>query len=132
MREAWWRYHLMQWSECKDTTLADLSDRLLNRRLLKTIRINSQEEKEKLIDKTCQLLNQHGLDPKYYLHEVTTQDVHASDSRQSMLGEIDNNHVQQIGEVEPLFNTLVNETKTSQKSWLVVPELIKHELGLER
>ena len=132
MREAWWRYHLLRWTESKDQTLSDLSERLLNRRLFKTIRINNKEEKDSLIDQASLLLNQICLNPKYYLHEVSTQDVHASDSKQSMLVQMDNNEVLQIGEADPLFNTLVNETKASQKSWLVIPHEIKQALGKVR
>lgn len=132
MREAWWRYHLMQWSASSDAVLADLSDRLLNRRLFKTVRLNDEDDKEKLKDEAALILKGCGMDPQYYLHDVSTQDVHASDSRQSMLAQMDNGKVFQIGEADPLFNTLVKETKAGQKSWLVMPAEVKAKLGRDR
>jgi HD superfamily phosphohydrolase len=132
MRESWWKYHLMQWINGDDKILADLSERLLNRKLFKTIRIAENDDKDKLKTQAINLLKEEGLDPSYYLHEVTTQEVHTGDSKQSMLVQMDNGKILQIGQADPLFNTLVSESKTAQKSWLVMPAEIKRKIGRDR
>lgn len=132
MRESWWKYHLMHWINGEDKILADLSDRLLNRRLFKTIRIAEDGDQESLTAAALNLLKESNLDPEYYLHVVSTQDVHTGDSKQSMLVQMDNGKILQIGKADPLFNTLVTESKAAQKTWLVVPTEVKTKMGRER
>ena len=132
MREHWWKYHLMQWINGEDKVLSDLSDRLINRRLFKTIRIAEGEDKVALKMQAIEMLEKENLDPAYYLHEVSTQEVHTGDSKQSMLVYMDNGQTLQIGQADPLFTALVKETKSAQKSWLVVPAEIKLQIGRVR
>lgn len=132
MREPWWRYHLMQWRLDGDAILSDLSDRLLNRKLLKTIRIREQDQIDKLKIQAENALASAGFDPRYYLHEISTQDVHAGDSQQSMLVLMDDGRVRQITDAEPIFSSLMKESKASQKIWLALPKEAKEILGRER
>ncbi len=132
MRESWWKYHLMQWIQGEDSILADLSDRLLNRKLFKTIRIADSADREKLKEQSLEILKQHKYEAQYYMHEVSTQEVHTGDSKQSMLVKMDNGEILQIGQADPLFNTLVKESKSSQKNWLVVPDFVKSKIGRSR
>jgi HD superfamily phosphohydrolase len=132
MRESWWRYHLTRWSKSKDSIVSDLSQRILNRRLLKTIRIQNEEGKDLLYKKAIDALNTLGLDPRYYLHELSTADVHSGDSKQSMLVQLDNGSIITLSQADPLFNAMASVTRTSQKSWIALPKEAKVLVGHER
>ena len=132
MREPWWRYHLMQWMESEDSILSDLCSRLINRRLFKTIRVRDNEDINLLKCDAKSTLEKMGLDPKYYLHQITTQDVHSGDFRQSMLVLMDDGRIRHLTDAEPLFNSMVKETGTSKKTWLALPQEVKNVLGRER
>lgn len=132
MRESWWRYHLMQWSEGKDKILSDLSSRLLNRRLFKTVRLREDENISGLRTSAQKALSDTGYDEKYYLHEVSTQDVHSGDSKQSMLVLMDDGRVRQLTEAEPLFASMVKESATAKKTWFAIPEEAKAKMGRDR
>jgi HD superfamily phosphohydrolase len=132
MRESWWRYHLTRWAESKDQILRDLSQRILNRRLLKTIRVQDAEGKERLRAKSIEALNTLGLDPRYYLHELSTADVHSGDSKQSMLVQLDNGDLITLSQADPLFNAMASVSRTSQKSWIALPKEAKLLVGHAR
>jgi hypothetical protein len=128
MRESWWRYHMARWSRSKDPILRDLSDRILSRRLLKTARIMEQSLKPKMIQEATTVLESLSLDPKYYLHEITTADVHAGDSKQSMLVQLDNGHVMTLIEADPLIRSMAAESQQSRRAWLALPAEAKQKL----
>jgi HD superfamily phosphohydrolase len=132
MREPWWRYHLLQWSQGDDAILADLCDRLLNRRLLKTVRVNEHDDLKRLIEAARLAVSQSGFNPDYYLHTVSTSDMHESDHRRSMLVQMDDGRVLTLGEAEPLFTSMVKESSHYAKNWIVLPEEAKGLLGRER
>jgi len=132
MREAWWRYHLSRWSDGVDEVLRDLSRRILNRQLFKTVRIRSNEEREDLNAQAKEAVMTCGYDPIYYLHEVSTIDVHEGDSRQSMLVLLDSGKITPLNESEPLIQSMVRESKASQKIWLAMPKEAKEKLGRSR
>jgi HD superfamily phosphohydrolase len=132
MREPWWRYHLTTWSQSSDTILSDLSDRLLHRRLFKTIRVRSDEDSAKLKQECSNLCAAHNLDPRYYVHEVYAGNVHSGDTKQSMLVMLDNGAVIPLGEADPLFHAMVSASRFSKRSWLVVPDVVKTDLGRSR
>lgn len=132
MREAWWRYHIAAWSEGPDRILADLSSRILNRRLFKTIRLRESDDAHGLwvdADRTVQAC---GFDPRYYLHKVSPLDVHSGDLQQSMLVLMDDGRVVALAEADPLFRALVREAGASQRTWIVLPAEAKERLGRER
>lgn len=62
---------LNDWSRCSDTILADLSDRLLNRRLFKSLEIANYEEADLDVRRRTaqaeEAIAAAGLDPRYYL-----------------------------------------------------------------
>lgn len=132
MRESWWRYHLWRWSTGADKTLADLSSRLLNRRLFKTVRIMDGDEFSKLQAEAQAAVQKAGYDPKYYLHQVSTVDVNAGETSQSMFVLMDNGALRQLTEAEPLFNSMVKESKSGKKSWFAMPKEAKALLGKVR
>lgn len=132
MREAWWRYHTLQWRESTDGILADLSARLIDRRLLKTVRVQQHEPIEELQARAADAVHRAGYDSHYYLHTVSTSDMHESDHRQSMLVLMDDGRVRTLPEADPLFLSMVSESKQFQRSWLVLPEEAKQLLGRNR
>ena len=132
MRESWWRYHVARWHSGDDPILAELCDRLLNRRLFKTVRLKRIDDREELIRTARDAVAQAGYDPTYYFHIASTIDVHAGDQQQSMPVLMDDGRVRALTEVEPLFNALVNETKDFRKTWLVMPAEAKPILGRSR
>ncbi len=129
MRESWWRYHVQRWSLGTDAILSDLCLRLLNRRLFKTVRVFDAAQREETLSAAHRVLETAGFDPRYYLHEVTTMDMNASESRQSMLVLMDDGSVKQLTDADPLFNSMARESKSSTKSWLVMPKEAKAALG---
>lgn len=132
MRESWWRYHLSRWACSDDAILKDLSQRILNRKLFKTIRTESNEQKKVLLSKATSALDTIGLDPRYYLHEISTADVHSGDSKQSMLVQLDNGRVITLAQADPLFNAMAAESRSSQRSWLALPKEAKALVGATR
>jgi HD superfamily phosphohydrolase len=132
MRESWWRYHLSRWATSRDQILADLSHRIINRRLFKTIRSNGNAEHQRLIDQAKTELTKLGLDPRYYLHELSTADVHSSDSKQSMLVRLDNGGVITLSQADPLFNAMASDPRVSNRAWIALPKEAKERIGQSR
>jgi len=67
---------IKRWSSAADPVLADLSNRLLNRRLFKTIEIDPKlPQIEDTIKEAEILLRREGLDPRYYLLRVDSADT---------------------------------------------------------
>jgi HD superfamily phosphohydrolase len=132
MREAWWRYHLYCWSAGPDPILADLSKRMLNRQLFKTVRISEDDDPAALKHDAVKAVEACGYDPEYYLHQVSTEDVHSNDSKQCLAVLMDNGQILPLNESEPVFRTMVFESKESHRSWLVMPIEAKVRLGRSR
>jgi HD superfamily phosphohydrolase len=132
MRESWWRYHLGRWAQGKDSILADLSTRLLNRRLFKTVRMQDHEDPQELQEQADHAVRAAGFDPRYYLHQVSTRDMHQSDYKKSLLVQLDDGSIKALNQAEPLFEALVRESKQLRKSWLVLPAEAKLAWGRTR
>lgn len=129
MRESWWRYHVYRWCHDKDEILADLSQRIVDRRLFKTVRVQETDDEAKLREEASRAVASAGFDPRYYLHEVHTFDMHGGDSQQSMKVLMDSGIVRELFDAEPLFESLVKESRSYQKLWFVMPEEAKELLG---
>jgi HD superfamily phosphohydrolase len=132
MRESWWRYHLMRWMRGSDAILADLSGRLINRSLFKTVRIHEVDDRASLLTAAEDAVSRAGYDPRYYLHTVETLDVHAGDYKNPMLVQMDDGRLRHLSDAEPLFKALVKESKGSFKEWIVLPPEAKALLGRSR
>ena len=128
MRESWWRYHMARWSRSRDPILRDLSDRILHRRLFKTVRVIDSANRSQMIKDATKALESLSMDPRYYLHEITTADVHAGDSKQSMLVQLDNGHVVTLSEADSLIRSMAANSVQSQRSWLAMPAEAKRVL----
>ena len=132
MREAWWRYHLMRWSQSSDRILRDLSERILYRRLFKTIRFDAVHRRDLSLEKAAESLKKLGFDPRYYLHEISSADFHAGDTRQSILVQLDTGELLPLKEADPLFKAMVSESKIANRSWIALPGEAKVALGRVR
>lgn len=132
MNESWWRYHLARWADDKDCILSDLANRLLFRRLLKTVRITKNENILVLKEKAQEVVRRLGYDPEYYLDQVSSVDFHAGDSKRSLLVQMDDGTVQMLHQAEPLIDAMLSESKSYLKSWLVMPKEAKEALGKSR
>lgn len=128
MREAWWRYHMARWSRSHDPILRDLSDRILHRRLFKTVRVIDPNTRGNMIEDATKALESLKMDPRYYLHEITTADVHSGDSKQSMLVQLDNGQVVTLGEADSLIRSMSANSVQSRRSWLAMPAEAKRLL----
>ncbi|MCO6431852.1 MAG: HD domain-containing protein [Deltaproteobacteria bacterium] len=132
MRESWWRYHLMRWCDSNDRILADLAERLFNRRLFKTIRVRETDNEKNLLEQVCCAAITSGYDPRYYVHRISTHDMHAGDDRQSMLVLMDDGRIKNLSDAEPLFSSMVRESKGATKSWIALPADVKLQIGRTR
>jgi len=132
MRESWWRYHLGRWAQGSDPILKDLSARILHRRLFKTIRADDPETRDHIASKARAALAELNLDPIYYLHEISTADVHSGDSKQSMLVQLDSGAVITLGQADPLFQAMASDSRFSKKTWLTMPKEAKALAGHPR
>jgi HD superfamily phosphohydrolase len=129
MREPWWRYHLFLWSQHRDPILSDLASRLLNRRLLKTIRVAKEDNFSEIWRQAEQALSKAGFDPAYYMAEISTSDVHAGDVKSPMKVLLDNGRKETLAQVEPLWDHLTREAGQSGKRWIALPQEAKLLLG---
>ena len=132
MREPWWRYHLFRWCDDSDPVLSDLATRVVFRRLLKTIRVQEGDDAGELKNRAIDILAELDLNPRYYLHEVRTFDMHEGDVQQSIHVMMDSGETLKLVEADPLFESLVRESGSYQKLWLAVPGEVKLRLGRER
>lgn len=132
MREFWWKYHLFQWMNGGDKILQDLSARLINRNLFKTVRVSDVDDREAFLKEARLAVENAGFDPKYYLHEVSTHNMHSSDYKKSMLVQMDDGRTRHLSDAEPLFGAMAKESAVSKKSWLAMPREAKELLGRAR
>lgn len=132
MRESWWRYHLTQWSQDSDPILRDLSSRLLNRNLFKTVRISQEDDLEEFISRASSAVVKAGFDPKYYLHHIVSADMHSGELQQPIMVLMDDGRKEPLQKSEPLWSALVSESKKSHRSWLTMPLEAKNILGRSR
>jgi len=132
MREPWWRYHLCRWSAGPDPVLADLAGRMLNRRLFKTVRVADGGHGAELAAQARRAVIECGFDPAYYLGEVSTEDVHAGDSEQSLAVLMDHGALLPLDQSAPIFRAMLDESQASSRRWLVMPEEAKRRLGRRR
>lgn len=132
MRESWWKYHLYRWVQGTDTILSDLSRRLLDRDLFKTVRVSDPSEREKITRLAKAAVTEAGFDDRYYLHEVSTLDMNSGEMGQSMLVLMDDGSVRQLTDAEPLFSAMAKESSSTKKFWLAMPKEAKRLLGHSR
>ncbi len=69
-------FHIKQWQRSRDSILADLSSRFLNRRLFKVFDLDMPEdERQAFVNRARGLVADRGFDPEYYFAEDKAGDV---------------------------------------------------------
>ncbi|MEO6334408.1 MAG: HD domain-containing protein [Pyrinomonadaceae bacterium] len=69
-------YHIKQWQQSSDDTLADLSRRFLNRRLFKAFDLDMpDEQRAQFVDDARSLVESRGFDTEYYFVEDKPGDI---------------------------------------------------------
>lgn len=123
MRESWWRYHLSRWSSADDAIVSDLSRRLINRQLFKTIRISSDDHD--MVKRSEEAVRRCGFDPEYYLHRVSTTDMLASEYHQPMPVGMEDGSSIPVTEADTLMSALGKAPSQNLRHWLVMPSEAK-------
>ena len=132
MSESWWGYHLEKWCSSSDTILADLSSRLRDRSLFKTVRLPKDEQEAKsLIDDAKSLLSSLELDSRYYFAIIDEVGSHRAAAESPPYVLLDTGEIAPVTEVEPLIAQII-ERKGSLRRWIAVPEQVKQSLGVLR
>ena len=131
MRESWWRYHVLRWSNNGDAILSDLCRRLINRRLFKTVKLPAGGSEE-ILSRARTAVEQAGFDARYYLHQISAADVHAGDQEHSMAVLLDDGTLRPAAEIAPLLKALFEEDRLPRNAWLAMPEEAKLIIGRAR
>ena len=138
MTESWWQYHIERWSDSKDQILSDLSSRLRDRRLFKTIRLEEGAghaidagTMAKLVEDAKEIAIALGYDPKYYVNIVQEKDKHRGKTEEPPMVLLDNGEIVPVTVIEPIIDQILKRTATT-RSWLAVPKSVKEKLGRHR
>ncbi len=131
MTEQWWGYHLQRWCSAKDSVLRDLSCRLRDRQLFKTIRLEDSGSLEGLISKTKAIASKLGFDPEYYVALIDELDAHRGKAEPPPMVLRDNGKIVPATEIEPLIAQLLARPDRARR-WLAVPKEVKEALGRVR
>lgn len=68
-------FHIKQWRDCEDATLADLASRFLDRRIFKAFDLDMPEaERAEFAAAARAAVEAEGFDPRYYFHEDVAGD----------------------------------------------------------
>ncbi len=132
MNESWWRYHINRWRSADDPILSDLCKRLIERKLLKTIRLQPEDNPETLLELAQKASAEVGYDPDYYVHRFSLAHMHSSEKQQSMKVLTDSGKVITMTEADPLYLALLNETQSPHRSWIALPAEAKERMGRKR
>jgi len=131
MNDHWWAYHIERWVSADDPIVRDLSARVRDRRLFKTIRLQPcsgdpmlSPENAALISDTQNRLRELGYDPRYYLCVMSRSDLHRRSSEKPPLVLLENGQIVPVTQVEPLVRDLL-KPPDYKKLWLAVPREVK-------
>lgn len=136
MTEHWWMYHVCRWCDSKDKVLKNLSTRLRDRKLFKTIRlpINFSTEvqiKKSNIYKSCiKIASDLSLDPQYYVKIINEVDSHKSKKEEAPQIILENGQTTSVDKVDPIVGEILKNKKTN-RTWIAIPEEIKNKLSYE-
>lgn len=135
LTESWWHYHLDRWCGAGDTILADLAQRLRDRRLFKTVRVDlppaatgPSADSSAILTEARRIAGELGFDPRYYVSTVDSTDRHRGKRESAPLVLRDNGTIVPASDVEPLVEALL-ERPAVPRTWLAVPREVKEKLG---
>ncbi len=120
MNESWWQYHVSQWSKSNDPIVQELSGRVLRREPFRHF-ANTPEQRQELLT----LIEQRGLDPKYYLLEVGEASVNLEKDLNAALRVRRHDGTVEALTTFSVFMRLLNEMKRfTNPGFIAVPEKI--------
>lgn len=130
MTEDWWLYHLSRWCGCDDDILRDLSLRMRDRRLLKTVRLVGNESEDRELRRLAhEAAEELGYDPRYYVGRISEPAISQHGESENMPAVLrDDGSLVPIDQIEPLVG-LLGKRGGGARSWLVVPKEVKEKLG---
>ena len=129
MTEHWWSYHLNKWTYSSDSILKDLSLRLRDRKLFKTIRLESS--KDQIVEKAKTVSKELGFDPNYYVCLIEEKDKHRGKKEETPKVILDSGNIVNATEVDPTIDAIMSR-KPAERAWLSVPKEVKAALGRAR
>lgn len=135
--EGWWNYHLSHWCEADDPIIKDLSNRLRDRKVFKTIHLdldsngNLSQASQALVEIAVKECEKLGLDKNYYALLIKEKDKHLGKSEVPPKVLQESGKLIDVKDAEPLVALLSEKAKVS-KAWLAVPKEVKERLGLSR
>lgn len=132
MRESWWRYHLIKWCESKDEIIADISNRLLNRKLLKTVAILDSDNKDQLYNNAKKAVEDSGFNPEYYLYKISSVDMFKESGDNTIKVLKEDGSCIALNKADSMFQTILKDTVKYSKDWIVLPKKAKELLGRSR
>lgn len=122
-------YHIKRWLKDKDTVLADLAFRFLNRRIFKASRINSRDPEEiaKIESQAKKAVADCGLDPEFYVGVESTgfrpYDYYRPESdhpQTNIVVRTESGEVKELSQLSLAVEALVKGNYESY--WLVYPQ----------
>lgn len=125
MTEDWWQYHLSEWCSCGDAILSDLSKRIRDRNIFKTIRVENIDDP--IIAKAHEICIDSGLDPDYYCLVINSSDYHRVRLENPPSVLLENGNIVPVTEIEPIVANLFIKSLIP-RIWISVPEEIKSKL----
>lgn len=114
-------YYFRVLSEGNDPILADLCDRFLNRRLFAYQDLNSEQERESIIDKCLK----SGYDPRYYVVYDNQKQIPYMYCNNDEINEIEifiNGELQPLPDVSEIVGAITNSTKSKRDYKIFYPE----------
>ncbi|HMO18005.1 MAG TPA: HD domain-containing protein [Oligoflexia bacterium] len=135
--ESWWEYHLLYWRSSSDKVLADLSSRLIDRKLFKTIHLpldakgELNERSREIVRLASETAISLGYPPEYYTILIGEKDRHRAKQEQLPRVLEESGKITPVDKVEPLLELLTEKSKTP-RAWIAVPAEVKNALGLIR
>jgi HD superfamily phosphohydrolase len=118
MVEPWWEYHLMRWSESYDTTLRELSQRVLRRQPFRRFAL-SDENREIL----TKMVATSGLDPRYFFFEAQPAPVNLKkDLRSAIKVQQQDGSVVRLEEHSSFMAALAKLEELPAKGFIAVPQ----------
>ena len=130
--ESWFKYHMSKWINAEDKILSDLSSRLTYRKLFKTVRVTQEDEPNKLWQDASAAIKKAGFDPEYYLAKTVTTDIYSGDSKHSVNVLMEDGQIKELSEADPVFKSLIDVSKDSERVWYAMPAEAKKILGRTR
>jgi HD superfamily phosphohydrolase len=137
VNESWWEYHLSHWRKAKDSIVKDLSRRLLDRDLFKTVHLPLNKEGDftpestTTIEMAKKIAQEYSLSPKYYTVIIKEKDKHRAKSETPPRVLQESGELTEVKHAEPLVDLLTERSKTP-RAWIAVPTEVKSKMGFRR